>query len=230
MDFDQVTFTRSSLGHQLDRSMYQVEFYTDEMSYLYQIDGDNGSIYHREAQKKEHSESADSNGKLSIDAQAADSASKEAKSTENALNYIGVKQAQEIALADAGLTADQVVFEKVVLDEDDGRIVYDVHFRAGTTEYEYDIDASDGRILEKEMEAEDQEFSDRNADSTQKSSTTASEKSSSTSAAKKKTSSPGTSQQKKSAKDTGSQKKSSKTSTGKSSRKDHDDDDDDDDD
>ena len=65
---------------------------------------------------------------------------------------IGEDKALEIALADAGLTANDVSYTNVYLDVDDGRTEYDVEFHQGTTEYEYSIDAYTGDILEKDID------------------------------------------------------------------------------
>ncbi len=55
--------------------------------------------------------------------------------------------ARNIALEHAGLTADQVTNLRVHLDYDDNQAVYEVHFRLGRVEYEYEINAETGRIL-----------------------------------------------------------------------------------
>ena len=62
--------------------------------------------------------------------------------------FIGEENAKKAALSRAGLDADDVVFEKVKLDEDDGIYVYEVEFRSGRTEYEAEISATDGRVVE----------------------------------------------------------------------------------
>ena len=64
-------------------------------------------------------------------------------------------RAREIALAHAGLTADQVSFVRAKLDWDDGRQVYDVEFyTADYKEYDYEIDAASGEILSFAYDAE----------------------------------------------------------------------------
>ena len=58
-----------------------------------------------------------------------------------------------IALKDAGFKADEVTFTKCRKDMDDGLVIYEVELRlADGTEYDYDIQASDGKILEKDMD------------------------------------------------------------------------------
>ena len=67
---------------------------------------------------------------------------------------IGEQQAAEIALKDAGVSADEATNVIVGLDYDDdtGRQEYEVKFYVGTTEYEYTLDAATGDILEKDID------------------------------------------------------------------------------
>ena len=66
---------------------------------------------------------------------------------------ISVDKAKEIALRDAGLASSQVQFEKAMLDRDDGRLVYEIEFFIrGQKEYDYEIDACTGQILERDVE------------------------------------------------------------------------------
>ena len=47
----------------------------------------------------------------------------------------------------AGVTEKDVTWPRVHMDYDDGWQVYEVEFRVGWTEYNYDIDAVTGQIL-----------------------------------------------------------------------------------
>lgn len=79
-------------------------------------------------------------------------------SSQNAVdtsNFIGEEKAKEIALQRAELTADDVTFERVELDFDNGVWEYEVEFRQGRTEYDADINAEDGTILKWEVDLED---------------------------------------------------------------------------
>lgn len=60
--------------------------------------------------------------------------------------YIGYDRAKSIALEHAGVAAGNAVSMQAELDWEDGRMVYEVEFFAGTKEYEYDIDATTGTI------------------------------------------------------------------------------------
>lgn len=58
------------------------------------------------------------------------------------------EEAQAIALDHAGYTADQVTGLRTHRDKDDRTPTYDIEFRVGRTEYEYEIHAENGRILD----------------------------------------------------------------------------------
>ena len=61
--------------------------------------------------------------------------------------FIGEEKAKTVALEKAGLKADEVKFQRVELDKDDGVWEYEIEFRKDNTEYEADIKAEDGTIL-----------------------------------------------------------------------------------
>ncbi len=65
---------------------------------------------------------------------------------------IGENKAKEIALERAGLTAEEVIFDRVELDRDDGVLKYELEFRKGSTEYDVEIRADDGTVLSFEKD------------------------------------------------------------------------------
>ena len=66
-----------------------------------------------------------------------------------------LEEAKAKALAHAGLKADQVTFTEAELDWDDGKQVYDIEFyTADFKEYDYEIDAKTGEVLEVDYDAE----------------------------------------------------------------------------
>lgn len=62
--------------------------------------------------------------------------------------------AQSTALNHAGIAQADTSWLNTQLDYDDGRQIYEVEFRSGSTEYDYDIDASNGTILSFSSELE----------------------------------------------------------------------------
>ncbi len=69
-------------------------------------------------------------------------------------NAISAEKAKEIALNHAGVKADKAVFETVRLDKEDGVYEYEVDFRVGNIEYDYEINAITGKVLEADKELE----------------------------------------------------------------------------
>lgn len=70
--------------------------------------------------------------------------------------YISVDQAKQTALDHAGFTADQVRFSSAKLDNDNNeKPEYEIEFYVGKMEYDYDIDAVTGEILDFSKEYDD---------------------------------------------------------------------------
>ena len=67
---------------------------------------------------------------------------------------ISADKARSIALTDAGISESDALGLRVKQDWDDGVALYEVEFRSGGAEYEYDIRLSDGAILKSERDAD----------------------------------------------------------------------------
>ena len=67
---------------------------------------------------------------------------------------IDLEEAKEIALKDAGLKEKDVTFVTAKVDYDDGRKYYDVEFYYNGVEYDYEIDAESGRIVDFDKDFE----------------------------------------------------------------------------
>ncbi len=82
-------------------------------------------------------------------------ASSEALSpTEKAEGLIGEAAAKQKAFAHAGVSEKDVTLERVKLDKDDGRFEYEIDFRVGNTEYDYEVDALTGEVREVDRDRE----------------------------------------------------------------------------
>ena len=68
---------------------------------------------------------------------------------------IGHAKAKSIALNHAGVDANTVYDMNIELDVEDGTSIYEVEFKSGNREYEYEIDAATGAILQHETEVDD---------------------------------------------------------------------------
>lgn len=122
-----VTFEKSKLDRDGDRAVYDIEFYSTEKEYDYEIDALTGEILKREQEPRQTSGASGQ-------------------------SLIGVEKAKKLAAEHAGLTVSQVKFTECELDRDDGRVVYELEFRCGGEEYEYTVDACSGAILEAERD------------------------------------------------------------------------------
>lgn len=126
---DQLGYLEADYDYEDGRMVYEVEFAVGGVEYEYDIDAATGDIlkYERDGEEswQQGQTSAGTSG-TSINGQAA----------------------RDIALAHAGVTQDQVREMEVELD--DG--CYQVEFKAGRYEYEYEISAADGSILTAERD------------------------------------------------------------------------------
>ena len=164
-----VVFTKAKLDYDDGRAVYDIEFYSGNREYDYEIDANTGKILDRDIEYKVSFFSrivdffknmfSGKSGTVSTPPAAAD-VTVEATSTASqekpaASNRITLEEAKKVALDDAKLTAADVTFTKAKLDYDDGRAVYDIEFYSGAKEYDYEIDAATGRILEKDIDRND---------------------------------------------------------------------------
>ncbi len=138
---DQVVFKKVALEKDDGTLVYDIEFYVKNvMSYEFEIDAYSGAILE---EKNEVWQTADN--------KVHDHSTNTGVNT--GLELIGPDRAKEIALSKAGLDSDTVVFNKVKLEHDDGRRIYDIEFFIrGEYEYEFEIDAYTGAIIEEEIE------------------------------------------------------------------------------
>ena len=126
--------------------LYEIEFYSDYTEYSYEINALTGSIL------KYDKEFEDDHHHIQTTAPAATSAPSPSSSPSS---YIGEAKAQEIALADAGVSSSDIRGYKVELDRDDGIVVYEIEFHSGRVEYSYEINASTGSIVKSDREIDD---------------------------------------------------------------------------
>ena len=143
-------FSTAGLDRQNGTDYYAVDFTANGRTYAYDIDAVTGVIIDSSEDQSQPAQATDGGAS----AGGANSSGTSSQSTDGS-TAITEDQAREIALADAGLTAEEVTFLKTKLDRDDGRLVYDVEFyTADYTEYDYEIDAADGTVLSSDFDAE----------------------------------------------------------------------------
>ena len=141
----EVTISAEKLDTENDDGVpnYDLDFYTATHEYDYEINAQTGAIMDKSVEVNEHAVR-----ETKPAATAAPTAAPTAAATEAARGFIGVDRAKSIALGHAGVSASSVSFSKAKLDDDDGRGVYEIEFYVGNTEYDYEIDAHSGGIIE----------------------------------------------------------------------------------
>ena len=140
---EDITGIRSHLEKDDGQYVYDVDFYVGDVKYEYEINAETGKILEKDKEvKKTAPKKADTSTGIKD--------KKDAAGT-----YIEIEEAKKIALKDAGLKEDEVTFCTVDFDND-GRIPeYEIEFIKGKMEYEYDIDALTGEILNSSSEVDD---------------------------------------------------------------------------
>lgn len=125
---DRVTFTKAHEDRDDGRPEWEVAFFADGMEYEFDIDAATGAITDFDT---------------------------ETHTRDFAAQNLTEEEAKQIALAKVGLKAEDVRFKKVKLDNDDGRLEWEVEFLYGGLEYEFDIDAATAAIVGMDIDDPD---------------------------------------------------------------------------
>ena len=123
-----VVFIRAQQDWDDGRAVYEVEFYSGNIEYDYEIDAITGAI--RSADRDVEGFTVPNTSSSSSTA------------------TITADRAKQIALAEV---PGGTVF-KCQLDRDDGRLIYEVEVYSGTTEYDFEIDANTGAIISRDVD------------------------------------------------------------------------------
>lgn len=120
-----VVFTKAKLDYDDGRLVYEIDFKTDTAKYDAEVDATTGDVIEWEVEEIRTQT-------VTVKAEAG----------------VTLEEAKTIALKKAGLTEADVVFTKAKLEHDHGRAVYEIEFKKDGVEYEAEIDAADGTIIE----------------------------------------------------------------------------------
>jgi len=133
-----VTFVKVELElEDNNRYEYDVDFYSRNVEYDYEIDAVSGAIL-----------SADRDIENYVIPTQPSTAAANTQSSE-----ISVEKAKQIALSHAGVGSAR--FKKAKLDYENGVKVYEIEFKVGNLEYEYDINVSNGAVISSSVEVDD---------------------------------------------------------------------------
>jgi len=133
-----VTFVKVELELEDNRLVYDVEFYSGNVEYDYDIDAVSGAIVSADKDIENYV----------IPAQPSTEAPTKAQVSE-----ISVEKAKQIALSHAGVGSAR--FTKAKIDYENGVKVYEIEFKVGNMEYEYDINVLNGAIVSSSAEIDD---------------------------------------------------------------------------
>ena len=133
-----VTFVKVELElENNNRYEYDVDFYSGNVEYDYEIDAVSGAIL-----------SADRDIENYVIPTQPSTSAANTQSSE-----ISVEKAKQISLSHAGVGSAR--FKKAKLDYENGIKVYEIEFKVGNLEYEYDINVSNGAIISSSVEIDD---------------------------------------------------------------------------
>ena len=138
-----VSFVKAKLDTEDGVKVYDIEFYSGNAEYDYEINSATGAIVSFDQDIENYE----------IPTQPAAPTQAQSAAPTQAASVISVDRAKQIALSHAGVSGAS--FKKVKLDKDDGVRVYEIEFKVGNVEYEYDIDASSGAIISSSSEIDD---------------------------------------------------------------------------
>lgn len=129
----EVVYTKEKLEYEDGIAVYDIEFYTDAAEYEYEINATTGAVVSRDVDVHH--------------AKIGEGGHHQASGT-----YIGEDSAKSIALNHAGFSAVDVTHLKSKFDIEDGQAVYEVEFYKDGREYDYTLNASDGTIIEYDID------------------------------------------------------------------------------
>ena len=147
---DAVMYGTPSLDKDNGKTHYDIEFYYNGYEYDYEIAVEDGAVLKAEKEAEKGVEAATEKKPEKIEAPV----SKENITKKNNNGYISIETAKQKALDNAGVKAKEAVFLKAYYDYDDLVPHYEIKFNANGYEYEYEIKASDGAVIDKDVEKE----------------------------------------------------------------------------
>ncbi|MFR5874983.1 MAG: PepSY domain-containing protein [Eubacterium sp.] len=131
-----VKFTETKKDFDDGITYYDIEFKTSSYKYEYEIDLKGNILsYDKDPIKKKTTTTK--------------------QNTTSNKQYIGVDKAKSTALNHAGLSASKVSFTKAKLEKEDGIYIYEIEFVSSGIEYEYEINATTGKIVSHSSEPYD---------------------------------------------------------------------------
>ena len=148
----EVTISAEKLDTENGVAVYEVDFVKGNVKYEYDINATTGAVYSKSSESTAVSSTEAAAQPSEAETAAANAIVAPTAENRSNNNYIGLERAKAIALGDAGLSAASVTFTEAKQDFDDGVPNYDLDFYTATHEYDYEIDAQTGAIMDKSVE------------------------------------------------------------------------------
>ena len=151
-----VSFVKAKIDTGDGVKVYDIEFHSVNVEYDYEINAATGAIVSFDQDIENYAVPTQPEAPTQPQSAAPTQAATQpqtAAPTQAASSVISVDKAKQIALSHAGVSGAS--FKKVKLDTDDGVRVYEIEFKVGNVEYDYDIDASSGAIISSSSEIDD---------------------------------------------------------------------------
>ena len=148
-----VTFIKAEIDYEDGIKVYDIDFYSGNVEYDYEINAATGSILSVDWDIEDYSIPAPEPAPTEVPAPAPAPTAAPSPTQPAAPSTISAERAKQIALSHAGVGGAS--FIKVELDTDDGVQVYEIEFKVGNVEYEYDINAISGEIISSKSEVDD---------------------------------------------------------------------------
>lgn len=150
----EVSFHKAEKDYDDGVAYYDVEFISGSYKYEYEVAASDGRIWERDKEALP-APNPPASQTTTPPASSGNFSGNQTGSQAGNASTISMEQARSIAASHAGLSLDQLSFSKSKLEEEDGQMVYEIEFYSGQMEYEYEIDASNGNILDYDAEVDD---------------------------------------------------------------------------
>ncbi len=144
-----VEFIQVEMDYDDGLYVYEVEFFSGNLEYEYTINAKSAKIIEWD---KEYD---DDHRRTANPPKAEKPAAPTVKPKPEKKAVIELDAAKKAALDHAGFCVSDVKFTKAELDRDDGKSTYEIEFRKGRVEYDYEIDAFNGGVLKAEKDVDD---------------------------------------------------------------------------
>lgn len=153
---DSVTFIKKDADLDDGRLIYEFEFYTaNYQKYEYEVDAKSGEIlaWDYDSDSPYAHQHAGFHQKNPVQASTNKSGAPNRQAAKENPDQISLNDAKAAALKKAGLKDNQVTWGRVYKEYDDGRLIYNGEFFYNLLEYEFEIDAVSGTILDWDVES-----------------------------------------------------------------------------